>query len=123
MALLIAFALMIVDTTMTLVVHQDVGELNPIFARLLAYDETRFIYAKIAVSISLAMGLLILNNVRPLIGKALTILAVFTYLGVAYIHLEVYRSVNHQPPFLMPLVDTAEKWIESLPPGVTQQSE
>ena len=111
MALLVAYALMLVDAIMTILVHEEAGELNPLFARLLAYDELRFIYAKLAVSLSLALGLLVLNNARPAVGRLLTFLTMGVYLLVAYVHLEVYRSIQGQGPLIAPVVDSLERML------------
>lgn len=115
MLLLLAYALMLVDAIMTLAVHEEVGELNPLWVQSLMYDSTRFIYGKIAVSVALALGLLALYRLRPLAGLLATIFALLVYGSVAYIHVEVYRAVTSQPPLIPRAVEAADEWLSSRP--------
>ncbi|HYE77841.1 MAG TPA: DUF5658 family protein [bacterium] len=108
MLLLFAYALMLADGIMTLVVHQEVGEVNPLFEELLFYDEILFIYCKIAVSVALAVGLAVLTKVRPRAGQLTTILAVVVYGFVAYLHAEVLMAIEGRPPLSGPAVNFLE---------------
>lgn len=115
MLLLLAYSLMLVDAAMTLVVHEEAGELNPLWVQALEYDSTRFIYAKILVSVAISLGLLTVWRVKPETGRLATLLAILVYGSVAYLHLEVYRAINAQPPVFPVVVE----WVDR---GLSPQS-
>ena len=120
MLLLVAYALMLNDLIMTLVNSPNAGELNPVWMRVLETNATEFIYAKILVSIALALGLLVLQRVRPRVGLISTILTIVVYAGVAYIHVEVNRANNLQPPLLPAVVDRLDQWLSPHLPAETE---
>lgn len=111
MLLLLAYCLMLFDAVMTLVVHEEVGELNPLWIQALEYDSNGFIYGKIAISVALALGILSLWRLRPEAGRLATILAILVYGSVAYVHIEVYRAITNRPPLLPQVVDAVDRLI------------
>lgn len=111
MLLLLAYCLMLFDAVMTLVVHEEVGELNPLWIQALEYDSNSFIYGKIAISVSLALGILTLWRLRPEAGRLATMLAILVYGSVAYVHIEVYRAITNRPPLLPQVVDAVDRLI------------
>jgi|GEM_PF-5223373 len=118
MLLLLAYSLMLVDAVMTLLVHEEAGELNPLWVQALEYDSTRFIYGKILVSVALSLGLLTLWRLKPETGRMATLLAILVYGSVAYLHLEVYRAINAQPPVFPFLVEWVDRGLSD-PPSLT----
>lgn len=111
MLLLLAYCLMLFDAVMTLVVHEEVGELNPLWIQALEYDSNSFIYGKIAISVALALGILSLWRLRPEAGRLATMLAILVYGSVAYVHIEVYRAITNRPPLLPQVVDAVDRLI------------
>ncbi len=101
MTLIIMYALMIFDLMMTLMHHEQAGELNPMFAKILAGQPMIFIYLKLTFNSVAALGILILLKYRPFMGKMFAVMGMIIYAMVAYLHLEVYR-VNHEQSPLLP---------------------
>ncbi|MEO7995449.1 MAG: DUF5658 family protein [bacterium] len=123
MLLLLAYALMLHDLIMTLLVHEDAGELNPLWVQSLDYDSTAFIYGKIAISAAIALGLLWLYKVRPTTGQWLTILAVVVYGLVGYIHWEVWRATRGEGPLIPAVVERVDDWTNPVPVVAEHQRE
>jgi hypothetical protein len=109
MPLVIMYALMIFDLIMTLMHHEESGELNPLFKKLLIGQPFVFIYLKLAFNSIAAIGIIVLLKYRPLLGRICTYIGLVIYLFVAYIHIEVYR-VNHE---MIPLIPPITKFYES----------
>jgi len=100
MALIIMYALMIFDLLMTVVHHEEAGELNPLFTKILAGQPVHFIYIKLAFNSLAAFGILLITKLRPVLGTIFTILGIIIYLIVAYLHIEVWRVNNGLTPLL-----------------------
>lgn len=111
MTLLIMYALMIFDLMMTLMHHEQAGELNPIFAKILAGEPMIFIYLKLTFNSAAALGILILMKYRPIIGKFFAFAGMIVYAIVAYLHLEVYRLNHGQFPLLPDVVSFIDSFI------------
>jgi hypothetical protein len=109
MAIIFMYALMIFDLMMTLIHHEEAGELNPLFERLLTGEPVHFIYIKLLFNSLAAFGILILTKYRPIMGKFFTILGIIVYAIVAYLHVEVYR-LNAD---MQPLIPSLTKWIDA----------
>ena len=108
LALVTMYALMIFDLVMTLFHHEESGELNPLFQKLLTGEPVHFIYIKLAFNSIAAFGILILTKYRPSMGRFFTILGIVIYAIVAYLHVEVYRLNSD----MQPLVPCFTNWID-----------
>ena len=95
---------MIFDLMMTLMHHEQAGELNPMFAKILAGKPMIFIYLKLTFNSVAALGILILMKYRPFMGKFFAFTGLIIYAIVAYLHLEVYRVNHGQSPLLADVV-------------------
>ena len=100
---------MIFDLMMTLMHHEQAGELNPLFEKLLAGEPLFFIYIKLAFNTFAALGILILMKHKPSMGLGFTILGLVVYFIVAYLHIEVFR-INHD---MTPLIPELTNFIDS----------
>ncbi len=100
MILILMYALMVFDLMMTLMHHEQAGELNPMFAKILAGQPMAFIYLKLAFNTIAALGILLLLKHRPFMGKLFAFLGMIIYAFVAYLHVEVFRVNNGQDPLL-----------------------
>ena len=100
MTLIIMYALMIFDLMMTLIYHEDAGELNPMFARILIGQPLYFIYLKLAFNSAAALGIVVLHKYKPILGQFFIILGIIIYGFVGYMHIEIYRLLNNQAPLI-----------------------
>ena len=98
MIIIFMYAFMIFDLMMTLMHHEQAGELNPMFAKILAGQPMSFIFLKLAFNTTAALGILILMKYRPFMGKVFSLLGLIIYAFVAYLHIEVFRVNCGQSP-------------------------
>lgn len=105
------YALMVFDLMMTLMHHEQAGELNPMFAKILVGQPIAFIYLKLAFNTSAALGILILLKQRPLMGKVFAFLGLLIYAFVAYLHVEVYRLNHDQNPLIPAFISILDGFI------------
>ncbi|MBU1023934.1 hypothetical protein KKB99_06595 [bacterium] len=109
MPLIVMYSLMIFDLMMTLMHHEQAGELNPMFQRILIGQPVAFVYLKLIINSIAALGILVLMKYRPTMGTIFTWMGISVYLCVAYLHIEVFR-VNQG---LAPLLPMFTKTIDS----------
>jgi hypothetical protein len=95
MDILLMYILMIVDLAWTLMHHEEVGELNPVFTRLLMGNEVAFVYLKLAANTVAAFIVIYLRPRRPIISRVLTIFGILIYGVVVWLHWFVDFSIAH----------------------------
>ncbi len=95
MDIFIMYILMIVDLTWTLMHHEEAGELNPLFARLLADREITFVYIKLIANTLAAFVVIYLRPRRPLVSRLLAIFGIIVYGIVVWLHWFVDQSIKH----------------------------
>lgn len=95
MEVFIMYTLMIVDLTWTLMHHEEAGELNPLFTRLLLKNEVVFVYLKLAANTAAAFLVIILRHRRPLIGSLIAVLGILVYGFVVWLHWFVDYCFRH----------------------------
>ncbi len=86
MDILIMYMLMIIDLIWTLAHHEDAGELNPLFERLLYDKEILFVYIKLAANTTSALIVIYLRPRRPIISRVLTVFGILIYGFVVWLH-------------------------------------
>lgn len=89
------YILMIADLTWTLVHHEEAGELNPLFTRLLLRNEIVFVYLKLAANTIAAFLVIILRQRRPLIGRLIAVFGIILYGFVVWLHWFVDYCFRH----------------------------
>jgi len=95
MDIFIMYILMIVDLTWTLMHHEEAGELNPLFVRLLSDNEIMFVYLKLAANTIAAFVVIYLRPRRPWLSRILTIFGIIIYGIVVYLHWFVDQNLPH----------------------------
>jgi len=98
MDVFIMYILMITDLVWTLMHHEQAGEMNPIFARLLLSDEVRFVYLKLAANSLAAFAVIYLVRRRPVIGHLIAVFGIVIYGIVVWLHWFVdysYANIEH----------------------------
>jgi hypothetical protein len=104
------YAFMIFDLMMTLMHYDQAGELNPLFEHIIAGRPVEFIYIKLAFNSLAALGILILMQYRPTMGKFFAVFGFLVYFVVAYIHIEVYRVNNGMSPLVPPITSFIDSY-------------
>ena len=89
------YILMITDLTWTLLHHEEAGEMNPLFARLLSTDEMLFVYIKLAANSVAALIVLYLRPRKPIISHILAWFGIIIYGVVVYLHWFVWNNLQH----------------------------
>ena len=89
------YILMIVDLTWTLMHHEEVGELNPIFTTLLSDNEIGFVYLKLVANTIAAFIVIYLRPRRPIVSRMLALFGIAIYGVVVWLHWFVDYSMNH----------------------------
>ncbi|HDS30234.1 MAG TPA: hypothetical protein ENN67_04235 [Firmicutes bacterium] len=92
MDIFLMYMLMITDLTWTLMHHEEAGEMNPIFARLLTDNEIAFVYIKLAANSVAAYVVVFLRHRHRILSHILALLGIVIYGIVVYLHWFV--SVN-----------------------------
>ncbi len=95
MDILIMYALMIIDLTWTLMHHEDAGELNPMFARLLLDKEVMFVYIKLIINTLAAFIVIYLRPKRRILSIMLSLFGILVYGTVVYLHWFVDQANKH----------------------------
>ena len=95
MDVLLMYVLMIVDLTWTLMHHEQAGELNPLFSRLLSDNEVMFVYLKLAANSVAAFVVIYLRHRKPLVGHMLAIFGILVYGAVVWLHWLVDYNFAH----------------------------
>jgi len=95
MDILLMYILMIVDLAWTLMHHEEVGELNPVFTRLLMGNEVAFVYLKLAANTVAAFIVIYLRPRRPIVSRVLAIFGILIYGVVVWLHWFVDFSMAH----------------------------
>jgi len=95
MDVFIMYVLMITDLTWTLLHHEEAGELNPLFSRLLSANEIKFVYYKLIANTAAAFAVLYLRQRRPMLGHVLAIFGIIIYGIVVWLHWLVDYSLAH----------------------------
>lgn len=94
MDVFIMYVLMIIDLTWTLMHHEETGELNPLFERLLMDNETGFVYLKLAANSIAAFIVIYLRHRKPILSRILTIFGILIYGVVVYLHWVVWCNLK-----------------------------
>lgn len=95
MDVFIMYMLMIADLTWTLMHHDEAGELNPLFSRLLSHNEIQFVYLKLAANTVAAFAVIYLRQRLPLVGRVLAAFGILVYGAVVLLHLFVDYCLAH----------------------------
>ncbi len=95
MDILLMYILMIVDLTWTLMHHEEAGELNPLFVRLLDDREVLFVYLKLLANTLAAFIVIYLRPRRPFASRLLAIFGIVIYGIVVYLHWFVDYANQH----------------------------
>ncbi|MCK4719087.1 hypothetical protein KAU08_00435 [bacterium] len=95
MDIFIMYILMIIDLAWTLMHHEEAGELNPLFVRLLDDKEITFVYIKLAANTLVAIVVIYLRHKRPWLSRGLAILGIIVYGVVVYLHWFVDHSLRY----------------------------
>lgn len=95
MDIFVMYILMIVDLVWTLAHHEEAGELNPLFARLLSGDEIGFIYLKLLANTIAAFIVIYLRPRHQILSRLLTIFGIVIYGVVVWLHWFVDYSIRH----------------------------
>jgi len=86
------YALMVIDLVWTLMHHDEAGELNPLFERLLLNREVAFVYFKLGLNTLAAFIVIYLRPRRLILSRALAIFGIIVYSIVVYLHWFVYAA-------------------------------
>lgn len=94
MDIFLMYALMIIDLTWTLMHHEEAGEMNPIFARLLTDNEVMFVYIKLIANSVAAYLVVFLRRRHKILSHVLAILGILVYGTVVWLHWFVYTCME-----------------------------
>lgn len=86
---------MIIDLTWTLMHHEEAGEMNPLFTRLLYDREVTFVYIKLIANTLAAFVVIYLRPRRPWVSRFLAIFGIIIYGIVVWLHWFVDQSLQH----------------------------
>jgi hypothetical protein len=95
MDIFLMYILMIIDLTWTLFHHEEAGELNPLFSRLLNHNEVLFVYLKLTANTIAALAVIYLVRRRPVLGHILAIFGIIIYGFVVFLHWLVDYNFAH----------------------------
>ncbi len=93
MDIFLMYILMITDLTWTLMHHEEVGELNPLFARMLSDNEVTFVYMKLAANSIAAFIVIFLRRQHRILSHVLAALGIIVYGFVVWMHWFVYQCL------------------------------
>ena len=80
------YILMITDLVWTVLHHEEAGEMNPLFARLLDDKEIVFIYIKLIANTIATLVVIYLRPRRPWLSRLLVLVGIIVYGIVVYLH-------------------------------------
>ena len=95
MDILIMYILMITDLVWTVLHHEEAGELNPIFERLLIGREVEFVYLKLGLNTVAALIVIYLRPRKKALSITLAIFGIIIYGIVVYLHWFVDAADRH----------------------------
>jgi hypothetical protein len=95
MDVFIMYILMIVDLTWTVMHHEQAGEMNPLFSRLLLANEVLFVYLKIGLNSAAALAVIYMRPKHLILSRILTVFGIIIYAIVVYLHWFVDYSFQH----------------------------
>ena len=86
MDIFLMYVLMIIDLVWTLMHHEEAGELNPLFVRLLDDKEIAFVYIKLILNTTAAFVVIYLRPRRIWLSRILAFVGIIVYGIVVYLH-------------------------------------